>query len=101
MLALIFVAGAAPPADPLGYTGGAGPLVLDGRVDGGPGWMSAADCGDCHEQALAEWTDSRHHRSWTNDLFQAGLIAEPQRFCVYCHAPAAVPDDHTQSFTSS
>lgn len=79
-----------PAADPLGYTGGAGPLVLDGRTDGGPGWMSAADCGDCHEQALAEWTDSRHHRSWTNDLFQAGLIAEPQRFCVYCHAPAAV-----------
>lgn len=90
LLALIFVASAAPPADPLGFTGGWGPLVIDGRADGGKGWMSAEDCGDCHEAEAAEWTDSRHHRAWTNDLFQAGLIAEPSPFCVYCHAPAAI-----------
>ncbi len=76
-------------ADPFGFSGGLGPIPLDQRPDGGAGWMSAEDCGDCHTAELRQWTDSRHHRAFTNDLFQAGLIAEPQAFCVHCHAPTA------------
>lgn len=75
--------------DPFGYSGGLTAVVLDDRPGSTGGWMASADCGDCHTREHRSWTDSRHHRAFTNDRFQAGLILEPRAFCVNCHAPTA------------
>ena len=75
----------APASDPapiegLGLTPLKAPLHIGGTV-------SPDGCGWCHEAQFEEWTGSRHQTAWTNEVFQAGFAAEPQRFCVFCHAP--------------
>lgn len=54
-----------------------------------PMQLRSEACGWCHAEQYADWQSSRHRQSWTNDIFQAGYIVEPQDFCVYCHAPLA------------
>ena len=51
--------------------------------------LQSEQCAWCHREQYAQWSTSRHRMSWTNDIFQAGYIVEPQDFCVYCHAPLA------------
>lgn len=75
------------PADRFGYTGGHGPLDLDTRTDE-PAWTRASDCAHCHRTAAEQWAESRHRVAWSNDLMQAGFVAESRAFCVHCHAPA-------------
>lgn len=74
-------------ADPFGFSPGLAPVDLQPGNPNAPGWMSAAECGDCHAEQHAQWEASRHRMAWTNALFQAGYLAEPKRFCVNCHAP--------------
>lgn len=82
-LALPTLTPATPETDPFGFSPGTAP------VDIGPedAFVPAAECGDCHEEQHAAWAASRHRSAWTNDLFQAGFLAEPRPFCVRCHAP--------------
>lgn len=98
MLAYILIATAA--ADPFGFTKGTSPVVLDSRV-GQSGWTSADECVDCHADIAAQWQQSRHRVAWTNDLMQAGFVAEPQLFCVNCHAPAREQVAEVQSNLSA
>lgn len=71
------------------------PLVGDqGRAAldpvGPPGLgLSAADCGACHEKALAQWAGSRHAVAGTNPVFWEAWIRFPLGWCVNCHAPLA------------
>ena len=74
-------------ADPFGFSGGTEPVRLSSE-DSPSAWTSARDCAGCHPDAYAQWEGSRHRVSWTNDLMQAGFVAEPRMFCVNCHAPA-------------
>ncbi len=53
-------------------------------VDDAPG---PERCTSCHQPQGKDWAESRHAASWTNDVFQAGYIVEPRKFCVNCHAP--------------
>ena len=76
-LALVAAALAFDP----GFTPGYEPLEL------GPGAPTSDDCGSCHALEQAEWSESRHHASWTNPGMQVAYIYEQQRFCVTCHAP--------------
>jgi hypothetical protein len=52
-------------------------------------FISAESCRSCHSKITAQWEQSRHAQSWSNPIFQEGYIAEPDPFCVYCHAPHA------------
>ena len=79
--------GTARAADRFGFTDGTEPIRLEQRSTRS-GWASADQCGDCHAETVAQWEASRHRISWTNDIFQAGFLAEPQPFCIQCHAPA-------------
>jgi len=79
---------AAAAADPFGFSQGTEPVDLSSDPDKSM-WTSAEECADCHEDVVAQWTTSRHRVAWTNDLMQAGFVAEPRMFCVHCHAPAA------------
>lgn len=79
--------GQAQAADGFGYTDGTEPIRLEQRSTRS-GWASANECVDCHADIVAQWELSRHRTAWTNDIFQAGFIAEPRVFCIQCHAPA-------------
>lgn len=76
-------------ADPLGFHPGTAPLDLHSGEEEAV-WSSSEGCADCHPAEAAQWNDSAHRVAWTNDLFQAGFLAETQPFCVFCHAPAQV-----------
>ncbi len=78
---------AADGPDRFGFSKGAGPVDLDTTSEELI-WTDAADCAGCHQEAAEQWAQSRHRVSWTNDLMQAGFVAEARSFCVYCHAPA-------------
>lgn len=87
VLLLLLLPTTAWAEDPFGFQGGAGPLDLAPDLDAST-WASASECAGCHPDAVAQWTASRHRVSWSNDLMQAGFLAEPRLFCVHCHAPA-------------
>lgn len=59
--------------------------ALDTQAE--PAAMRAAACGECHEAQYEDWSASRHASAHSNSIYQAGLAAEPQPFCVRCHAP--------------
>lgn len=46
-----------------------------------------ADCAKCHARIAAEWRSSLHANAWTDPLFQASYVREPEPFCRSCHAP--------------
>lgn len=85
MLLLVLVSA---HADPFGFSPGTSPVELSTQA-GVSDWTPARDCAGCHSDVYEQWSVSRHRVSWTNNLMQAGFIAEPQMFCVNCHAPAA------------
>lgn len=64
----------------LGFREGMAPLRAED-------WRSAESCGECHTEQYASWSQSRHRVAHSNDIYVAGLMAEPQRFCVNCHSP--------------
>lgn len=70
----------------LGFRPGVEPLVIGDD----PGFFTSARvCGQCHAEVYDDWAASGHASAWTSPLFQAGYLAEPQAFCVYCHTPLA------------
>jgi hypothetical protein len=71
----------APVRERFGFSEGMRPLEL------GSEHVRAEACGACHAQVYREWRESRHSQSAINELFVAGLEAEPQARCVRCHAP--------------
>lgn len=80
--ALLPLAGlAAMPVAELGLQQGRAPLDI------GTPWPRAAECGSCHAEQYADWQTSRHRVAHSNAIYEAGLIAEPRRFCVNCHSP--------------
>lgn len=58
-------------------------------------FISAEACRACHTKTTEQWEKSRHALSWSNALFQEGYIAEPDPFCVFCHAPHAEQREET------
>lgn len=46
-----------------------------------------ADCAKCHARIAAEWRGSLHANAWSDPLFQASYLREPEPFCRSCHAP--------------
>lgn len=54
---------------------------------------SAADCGRCHTEHLAEHQRSAHARAFEGALFQREWRDDPRAFCLGCHAPGARPGD--------
>ena len=83
----VLVVGVAWATDPFGFSTGEHPVDLDTTSDE-PVWTDASECADCHQEAAEQWSASRHSVAWTNDLMQAGFVAEARLFCVYCHAPS-------------
>ncbi len=86
LLLLLFPVALAVAAEPFdfGFTEGLAPIAL------GEGADKARDperCGVCHQAQLADWKGSRHRVAHSNAIYQAGLMAEPKAFCVYCHSP--------------
>ena len=79
---------AAVPSFDWGFRRGLEPLP----VQGAPG---PDRCGRCHAE-VDDWKGSRHHSAWSNDIFQAGYILEPQAFCVNCHAPLPEQGDEIE-----
>ncbi|MEZ4322246.1 MAG: hypothetical protein R3F61_32535 [Myxococcota bacterium] len=70
---------ASEPFD-FGFGQGMAPIPYEGAPPPGR-------CEPCHAEITADWSASRHHVAWTNDLMIAGFVAEPLEFCVNCHAP--------------
>lgn len=64
-----------------GFDGGRTPL------DVGDGWPTAARCGACHPAEYTDWQTSRHRMAHSNDIYEAGFVAEPKSFCTNCHSP--------------
>jgi len=69
-----------------GFSEGLHPIELG---EGGHKAADPARCGTCHAQQYTDWHQSRHRVAHSNAIYQAGLIAEPQPFCVHCHSPDA------------
>ncbi len=57
----------------------------------------AERCRACHPAVVAQWNDSRHRVSVTNEVFLDGLAREPQRRCLTCHAPLAAQADDARA----
>lgn len=76
-MAVWFFTELAPPGD---QTGSSTPVV----------WTSSQQCKSCHEEVYAEWQDSWHAQSWTDE----DVIAQSDNFsnkvCIDCHAPRPV-----------
>ena len=83
---LVLACAASLAADPLGFSSGTEPVVID--TSNPDAWVSASACAACHPSEHAQWSRSRHRTSWTNNLMQAGFVAEPLPFCITCHAPS-------------
>lgn len=66
---------------------GLAPLERPLDIEADPSAMRAASCGECHAEQYADWSASRHASAHSNTIYQAGLAAEPQAFCVRCHSP--------------
>jgi hypothetical protein len=49
--------------------------------------LKAETCRNCHKKEYDTWKHSKHGRSWQNPVFRAGLLIEPDVWCVNCHAP--------------
>jgi hypothetical protein len=79
--------------DPYRFSPGLSPLDLDLDDPSSSVWADSAECAGCHSEEYSEWAGSRHAVSWTNPIFQAGFLAEPLPFCVYCHAPAEIQSE--------
>ncbi len=47
-------------------------------------------CERCHVDIAAEWQDSLHRASWSNEVFLGAYVVEPIAFCRGCHAPEAL-----------
>jgi len=56
---------------------------------GAPDKLRAAACVRCHPSVHADWAQSRHGLSWTNEIFQREYRDRPLDWCVHCHAPLA------------
>lgn len=50
--------------------------------------VPAEECGTCHSEQHAAWSQSRHRASFDNATFLEGFATEPHARCVYCHAPS-------------
>lgn len=77
----------APPAWQARPSGGTQPI--DPGVAADSELLDAAGCRACHAAIVDEWAGSRHAVAWTNSIFQREYTAEPQAWCVNCHAPLA------------
>ena len=83
--------------DPYRFSPGLAPIDLDRNDPDSAAWADSRECAGCHVKEYAEWEGSRHAVSWTNPIFQAGFMAEPMPFCVYCHAPAEIQSEEVLS----
>ncbi len=52
--------------------------------------LRASSCRDCHRKEYDTWKRSKHGRSWEDPVFRAGLLVEPEGWCVNCHAPLSL-----------
>ncbi len=65
------------------------PVIASSPADiGVASVMTDDDCRACHPSASESWSQSRHHRSFSNPDFQRSYTREPKAFCRNCHAPA-------------
>lgn len=54
----------------------------------GLGSLSATECGGCHAEIYAEWSESMHARAWTDPYFQVDFAFDgSQQICLNCHTP--------------
>ena len=69
------------------------PLSIDTQT-----FVESENCADCHPVIYSQWSQSRHALAWSNDIFQAGYIVEPDPICVFCHAP--LPEQSREVFAN-
>jgi len=54
---------------------------------------SAATCGKCHTEILAEWQGRAHAKAWTDPVYQEALKDKKRpELCYPCHIPTPVLD---------
>jgi hypothetical protein len=51
-----------------------------------PKFLTARQCGECHEEIYREWSESMHGRAMDDPLF-LDLAPENKEECIRCHAP--------------
>ncbi|MDF1837378.1 MAG: cytochrome c3 family protein [Planctomycetota bacterium] len=51
------------------------------------GFVSSAQCEECHPEVYAEWTESWHSKSWTDPDVRALSNDFANTDCIDCHAP--------------
>ena len=58
---------------------------------------SAVTCGGCHRRQFREWSQSLHHRAWTNANARAATNEFTIEKCRPCHSPMSVFEQGLQS----
>ncbi len=50
--------------------------------------VSAKECGGCHKEIYAEWSESMHAKAWTDPYFQVDYVYDDSKqICLNCHTP--------------
>lgn len=50
--------------------------------------LSATECGGCHTEIYAEWSESMHSRAWSDPYYQVDFAFDgSQQICLNCHTP--------------
>jgi hypothetical protein len=61
----------------------------------GLGSLAASECGGCHAEIYAEWSESMHARAWTDPYYQVDFAFDgSQQICLNCHTPLQNQQEH-------
>lgn len=71
----------------------AGCVIYPELVEKGPKSPQSERCGDCHRDIYAEWKESPHANSFSNDAFREETNEYQFTFCLGCHVPETIFTD--------